>query len=151
MFAYKTTTGSAPLYLNSLLQTCVRCKDLAFCKWMLHCNVIQKMHINVSQTFTLTVPCWWNACPTRSEQLCPWPSSRNDKRHISSINTDPLTQALCILFQFDLLVVFLLLFFLNPIFVLRLANRDLPLHLHFIFFGWVWLLLLSSFAFWFWA
>ncbi len=52
IFAYKTTTGSAPLYLNSLLHTYVSQK-LEFFKWTAHCSA----H---SQTFTLTVPCWRN-------------------------------------------------------------------------------------------
>lgn len=43
MFANRTTTGSAPLYLNTLLETYSMCLPPV--------------------TFTLTVPCWWNDLP----------------------------------------------------------------------------------------
>ncbi len=60
MFANKTTSGSAPLYLNSVLQTYVPSRSV--------CSAIER-HINVpsqrgtkslSQTFSLNVPSWWN-------------------------------------------------------------------------------------------
>ncbi len=44
MFAYKTTSGSAPLYLNSVLPS-------------------QRGTKSLSQTFSLTVPTWWNDLP----------------------------------------------------------------------------------------
>ncbi len=62
-FAYKTSSGSAPLYLNSLLQTYVPLEAR-----VLQVNVallfIPKRH---KITFTLTVPSW----PTQSQQLSP--------------------------------------------------------------------------------
>ncbi len=60
MFAFKTTSGSAPLYLNSVLQTYVPSRSV--------CSAIER-HINVpsqrgtkslSLTFSLNVPSWWN-------------------------------------------------------------------------------------------
>ncbi len=62
MFAYKTTSGSAPLYLNSLLQTYVPLEAS-----VLQMNVallfIQRGTQSLSQTFTLNVPSWWNDPP----------------------------------------------------------------------------------------
>ncbi len=63
MFAYKTTTGSAPLYLNSLLQIYVPSRSL--------CSASERRFIvpsqigtkSLSQTFKLTVPSWWNDLP----------------------------------------------------------------------------------------
>ncbi len=56
MFAYKTTTGSAPFTLISLLQTYV---SLEAC--VLQVNVALFIPKPLSQTFTLTVPSWWPA------------------------------------------------------------------------------------------
>ncbi len=50
MFAYRTTSGSAPLYLNSLLQTYMPSR-------------VQRVTNSLSQTFSFTVPVWWNALP----------------------------------------------------------------------------------------
>ncbi len=62
MFAYRTTTGSAPLYLNSLLQTYVPSS--------LHSTSERRIIVpsqrgtkSLSQTFSLTVPIWWNDLP----------------------------------------------------------------------------------------
>ncbi len=44
MFAYKITTGSAPLYLNSLLQTYVPSRSLRSAKWTLLYCAIPKRH-----------------------------------------------------------------------------------------------------------
>ncbi len=60
MFAYRTSTGSAPLYLNSVLQTFVP-REALFCKWTtLYCSS-QRDTKSLSLTFTWTVPIWWPA------------------------------------------------------------------------------------------
>ncbi len=53
MFAYRTTSGSAPLYLNSLLQTYMPSRSLPS----------QRGTKSLSLTFSLTVPIWWNDLP----------------------------------------------------------------------------------------
>ncbi len=63
MFAYKTTAGSAPLYLNSLLQTYVSSRSLCSAS---ECHFIvpfQRGTKSLSQTFKLNVPSWWNDLP----------------------------------------------------------------------------------------
>ncbi len=63
MFAYKTSTGSAPLYLNSLLQTYVPSRSLRSAS---ECRFIVPSHRgteSLSQTFPLNVPYWWHDLP----------------------------------------------------------------------------------------
>ncbi len=60
MFAYKTTSGSAPLYLNSLLQTYIPSRNLRSASELYHPKRGTK---SLSQTFSLTVPIWWNDLP----------------------------------------------------------------------------------------
>ncbi len=61
MFAYKTTSGSAPLYLNSLLRTYVPSRSLrSACRFIVPSQRDTK---SLSQTFSLNVPCWWNDLP----------------------------------------------------------------------------------------
>ncbi len=59
MFAYRTTSGSAPLYLNSLLQTYMPSRSL---------RSASERRITVpsqrgTKSFSLTVPIWWNDMP----------------------------------------------------------------------------------------
>ncbi len=72
IFAYKTTTGSAPLYLNSLLQTYVPSSLLQTYvpSKSLHSASEQRIIVpsqrgtkSLSQTFSLVVPSWWNDPP----------------------------------------------------------------------------------------
>ncbi len=63
MFAYRTTSGSAPLYINSLLQTYRPSKSLRSASER-HITVpSQRGAKSLSQTFSLTVPIWWNDLP----------------------------------------------------------------------------------------
>ncbi len=63
MFAYRTTSGSAALYLNSLLQTYVPSRSLGSASER-HITVpSQRGTKSLSQTFSLTVPIWWNDLP----------------------------------------------------------------------------------------
>ncbi len=71
MFAYKTTSGSAPLYLNSVLQTYVPSRSLRSASERRIIVPSQRGTKSLSQTFSLTVPTWWNDLPTQSEQLNP--------------------------------------------------------------------------------
>ncbi len=61
MFAYRTT--SAPLYLNSLLQTYVPSRSLHSANERRIIVPSQRGTKLVSQTFSLTVPIWWNDLP----------------------------------------------------------------------------------------
>ncbi len=61
MFAYKTTTGSAPLYQNSLLQIYMHSRSLRSASEWLIIVPSQRGTTSLSQTFTLNVPSWWNA------------------------------------------------------------------------------------------
>ncbi len=99
MFAYKTTTGSAPLYLNSLFQTYVPLEAS-----ILQMNVallfIPKRHKSLSQTFTLNFPSWWNDLPNSipaAESLDIF--KKRIKTSLPSL-FDPLTLALSILILF---------------------------------------------------
>ncbi len=67
MFAYKTTTGSAPLYLNSVLQTYVPSRSLRSASEHRFIVPSQRGTKSLSRTFTLNVP----SCPTQYEQLNP--------------------------------------------------------------------------------
>ncbi len=64
MFAYKTTTGSAPLYLNSLLQTYVPSRSLLSANEHRFIVPSQRGTKSLSQTFKLNVPSWWNDLPS---------------------------------------------------------------------------------------
>ncbi len=63
MFAYKTTSGSAPLYLNSVLQTYVPSISLRSASERHLIVPSQRGTKSLSQTFSLTVPTWWNDLP----------------------------------------------------------------------------------------
>ncbi len=63
MFAYKTTSGSAPLYLNSVLQTYVPSRSLRSASERRIIVPSQRGTKSLSQTFSLTVPTWWNDLP----------------------------------------------------------------------------------------
>ncbi len=58
MFAYKTITGSAPLYLNSLLQTYMPSRSLRSANERCITVPSQRDTKSLSQTFSLTVPIW---------------------------------------------------------------------------------------------
>ncbi len=63
MFAYKTTTGTAPIYLNSLVQTYAPSRSLRSASE--RCLVVpsQRGTKSLSRTFSWTVPSWWNDLP----------------------------------------------------------------------------------------
>jgi len=64
MFAYRTTTGSAPLYLHSLLQTYAPSRSFlrSASEWRLVVPS-QRGTKSLSRTFSWSVPCWWNDLP----------------------------------------------------------------------------------------
>ncbi len=62
MFAYKTTTGSAPLYPNSLLQTYVPSRNLRSASERYFVSS-QRGTKSLSQTSKLNVPSWLNDLP----------------------------------------------------------------------------------------
>ncbi len=63
MFAYKTTTGAAPIYLNLLVQTYAPSRSLRSASE--RCLVVpsQRGTKSLSRTFSWTVPSWWNDLP----------------------------------------------------------------------------------------
>ncbi len=63
MFAYRTTSGSATLYLNSLLQTYMPSRSLHSASERRITVPSQRGTKSLSQTFSLTVPIWWNDLP----------------------------------------------------------------------------------------
>ncbi len=73
MFAYRTTSGSAPLYLNSLLQTYMPSRSLCSASERRITVPSQRGTKSLSQTFSLTVPIWWNDQPSsiRAAQSLP--------------------------------------------------------------------------------
>ncbi len=100
--AAKTTSGSASLYLNSVLQTYVPSRSLHSAS---ECRIIgpsQRRTKSLSQTFSLTVPTWWNDLPNsiRAAESLPIFKKRL-KTHIFHISLfNPLTLALSILILF---------------------------------------------------
>ncbi len=58
MFAYRSTSGSAPLYLNSLLQTYMPSRSVRSASERRITVPSQRDTKSLSQTFTLTVPIW---------------------------------------------------------------------------------------------
>ncbi len=63
MFAYRTTSGSAPLYLHSLLQIYMPSRSLRSACERRITVPSQRGTKLLSQTFSLTVPIWWNDLP----------------------------------------------------------------------------------------
>ncbi len=63
MFSYRTTSGSAPLFLNSVLQTCLPSRSLRSASERRIIVPSQGSTKSLSQTFSLTVPIWWNDLP----------------------------------------------------------------------------------------
>ncbi len=59
MFAFRSTSVSAPLYLNSLLQTYVPSRSLRSASERRITVPSQRGTKSLSQTFSLTVPIWW--------------------------------------------------------------------------------------------
>ncbi len=63
MFAYKTTTGTAPIYLNLLVQTYVPSRSLRSASERRLVVPSQRGTKSLSRTFSWTVPSWWNDLP----------------------------------------------------------------------------------------
>ncbi len=63
MFTYRNTSGSAPLYLNSVFQTYVPSRRLHSASERHFIVPSQRGTKLLSQTFSLTVPIWWNDLP----------------------------------------------------------------------------------------
>ncbi len=63
MFAYRTTSGSSPLYLNSLFHTYMPSRSLRSESERSIIVPCQRDTKSLSQTFSLTVPIWWNDLP----------------------------------------------------------------------------------------
>ncbi len=63
MFAYRTTSGSAPLYLNVLLQTYMPSRSLRSASEQRIIVPSQRGTKSLSLFFSLTVPIWWNDMP----------------------------------------------------------------------------------------
>ncbi len=64
MFAYKTTTGTAPIYLNSLVQTYAPSRSLRSASERRLVVPSQRGTKSLSRTFSWTVSSWWNDLPT---------------------------------------------------------------------------------------
>ncbi len=62
MFAYKTTTGTAPIYLNLLVQTYSPSRSLRSASER-RLVPSQRGTKSLSRTFSWTVPSWWNDLP----------------------------------------------------------------------------------------
>ncbi len=64
MFAYRTTTGSAPTYFHSLLQIYTPSRSLRSASERRLVVPSQRGSKSLSRTFSFTVPGWWNDLPT---------------------------------------------------------------------------------------
>ncbi len=85
MFAYRTTSGSAPLYLNSLLQTYMPSRSLHSASERRITVPSQRGTKSLSQTFSLTVPIWWKDLPNSIRAAESLPIFKKRLKHISSI------------------------------------------------------------------
>ncbi len=85
MFAYRTSSGSAPLYLNSLLQTYIPSRSLRSASDRRITVPSQRGTKSLSQTFSLTVPTWWNDLPNSIPAAESLPIFKKRLKHISSI------------------------------------------------------------------
>ncbi len=63
MFAYKTTTGAAPIYLNLLVQTYAPSRSLRSASERRLVVPSQRGTKSLSRTFSWTVSSWWNDLP----------------------------------------------------------------------------------------
>ncbi len=63
IFAYKTTTGAAPIYLNFLVQTYAPSRSLRSASERRLVVPSQRGTKSLSRTFSWTVPSWWNDLP----------------------------------------------------------------------------------------
>ncbi len=63
MFAYKTTTGTAPIYVNLLVQTYAPSRSLRSASERRLVVPSQRGTKSLSRTFSWTVPSWWNDLP----------------------------------------------------------------------------------------
>ncbi len=63
MFAYKTTTGTAPIYLNLLVQTYAPSRSLRSASERRLVVPSQRGTKSLSRTFSWTVHSWWNDLP----------------------------------------------------------------------------------------
>ncbi len=85
MFAYRTTSGSAPLYLNSLLQTYMPSRSLCSASERRITVPSQRGTKSLSPTFSFTVPIWWNDLPNSVRAAESLPIFKKWLKHISSI------------------------------------------------------------------
>ncbi len=85
MFAYRTTSGSAPLYLNSLLQTYMPSRSLRSASEQRITVPAQRGTKSLSQAFSFTVPIWWNDLPNSIRAAESLPIFKKRLKHISSI------------------------------------------------------------------
>ncbi len=100
MFAYRSTSGSAPLYLNSLLQSYMPSRSLRSASERRITVPSQRGTKSLSLTFSLTVPIWWNDLPISIQQLNLTHLQETAKNTSRSSLFDPLTLALSILIIF---------------------------------------------------
>ncbi len=89
MFAYRNTSGTAPLYLNSLRQTYVRSRSLHSASEQRITVPSQRGTKSLSQTFSLTVPIWWNDLPNSIRAAESLAIFKKRLKHISSIFIRP--------------------------------------------------------------
>ncbi len=85
MFAYRTTSGSAPLYLNALLQTYMPSISLQNASEQRITVPSQRGTKSLSQTFSFTVPIWWNDLPNSIRAAESLPIFKKRLKNISSI------------------------------------------------------------------
>ncbi len=64
MLAYRTTTGSAPTYFNSLLRIYIPSRSLRSASERRLMVPSQRGSKSLSRTFPFTIPGWWNDLPT---------------------------------------------------------------------------------------
>ncbi len=93
MFAYRSTSGSAPLYLNSLLQTYVPSRSLRSASERRITVPSHRGTKSLSQTFSLTVPIWWNDLSNSIQQLNPYHLQETAKNTSLPSLFDPLNSS----------------------------------------------------------
>ncbi|XP_058622223.1 uncharacterized protein LOC131533766 [Onychostoma macrolepis] len=77
MLAHRTTTGSAPAYMHSLLRIYIPSRNLRSASERRLVVPSQRGSKSLSRTFSFTIPGWWNDLPTHIRVLDPCQSSSN--------------------------------------------------------------------------
>ncbi len=111
MLAYRTTTGSAPIYFHSLLQIHIPSRSLRSASERRLMVPSQRDSKSLFRTFSFTVPGWWNDLPPPSRKLDLCQFSSNNWKLLSTLLDTTKNKQKKIPFFYIFIFLFTLLFF----------------------------------------